>query len=88
MRFCLQIQTFTGKKSALTNLFYNKTVREWNILKVEVKLAPPPAAFEARMLKSSKAVLRSLTLRDAIAQFAYCHLLYRYRYHRKMGMQR
>ena len=41
------------KKSALTNSFYKKTVREWNILKVEVKLAPSPAAFKARLLQSS-----------------------------------
>ena len=42
-----------AKKSALANSFYNRTVRDWNILKVEVKLAPSPAAFKARLLQSS-----------------------------------
>ena len=42
-----------AKKSSLANSFYNRTVRDWNILKVEVKLAPSPAAFKARLLQSS-----------------------------------
>ena len=42
-----------AKKSALANSFYNRTVSDWNILKVEVKLAPSPAAFKARLLQSS-----------------------------------
>ena len=42
-----------AKKSALANSFYNRTVRDWNILKDEVKLAPSPAAIKARLLQSS-----------------------------------
>ena len=44
-------QHLPAKKSALANSFYNRTVRNWNILKV--KLAPSPAAFKARLLQSS-----------------------------------
>ena len=35
------------QKSALANSYYNRTVGDRNILKVEVKLAPSPTAFEA-----------------------------------------
>ena len=40
-----------AKKLALANSFYSRTGRDWNILKVEVKLAPSPAAFKARLLQ-------------------------------------
>ena len=42
-----------AKKSALANSFYNRTVRDWNIFKMEVKLAPSPATFKAKLLQSS-----------------------------------
>ena len=44
---------FQLKISALANSFYNRTVSDWNILIVEVKLVPSPAAFKARLLQSN-----------------------------------
>ena len=51
--FAYKYKHLPAKKSALANSFYNRTVRDWNILKGEVKLAPSPAAFKARLLQSS-----------------------------------
>ena len=42
----------TARKAAFANSFYIRTVRDWNQLPVDVKLAPSPAAFKARLLHS------------------------------------
>ena len=57
-----------ANKSALANSLYYRAVRDWNILKVEVKLVPSPAVFKARLLQFSKAAMRSRTPCGAIAQ--------------------
>lgn len=42
-----------ARKAAFSNSFFPRTVREWNQLPLDVKLAPSTAAFKARLLRSS-----------------------------------